>query len=617
MPMPLEGTPERTRPDDTGPDETRAARQDLALGVIGNGSIAALIDGTGRIVWCCLPRFDSDASFCALLSPACDGGDWAIELEHQARAEQEYLPNTAVLVTRLYDRHDNAIEIVDFAPRHRSRGRFYHPVMLARRVRPLHGNPRIRVRIRPLCDYGARQPTTSSGSNHMRFLLSDVVQRLTTDVAVPLIERELFFHLDRPAHFVFGPDETLTTSPADFIHGTLEYTIAYWRDWVRYLSIPYEWQEAVIRAAITLKLCQYEATGAIVAALTTSIPEAPNTSRNWDYRYCWLRDAAFVVRALNRLGATRSMEEYIRYVFNIVSTEGDQEIGPVFGITFERELLEREASGLAGYRGMGPVRIGNDAWRQRQNDVYGSVVVASAQLFFDRRLENPGDERTFQRLESMGRMALRMAEEPDAGLWEFRGRAAVHTYSAAMCWAACDRLAHIATELGLRDRARYWHDEAVALHERISARVWNERLGHFVDAYDGEHLDASLLLLADIGFVRAKDPRFVATVDAIGRALGRGDYLFRYIAPDDFGTPETSFNICTFWYIEALAATGRKRRARLMFEHMLAKRNPLGLLSEDIAPTSGEHWGNFPQTYSLVGLVQTAMRLSRRWEDEL
>jgi GH15 family glucan-1,4-alpha-glucosidase len=280
-------------------------------------------------------------------------------------------------------------------------------------------------------------------------------------------------------------------------------------------------------------------------------------------------------------------------------------------------LPEREAEGLAGYRGMGPVRIGNDAWRQRQNDVYGSVVLASAQLFFDQRLENPGDARTFERLESMGRMALRMAEEPDAGLWEFRGRAAVHTYSAAMCWAACDRLAHIATELGLSERARYWHDEAVALHQRISARIWNERLGHFVDAYDGEHLDASLLLLADIGFVRGRDPRFIATVDAIGKALGRGDYLFRYIAPDDFGTPETSFNICTFWYIEALAATGRKRRARQMFEHMLSQLNPLGLLSEDLAPGTGEHWGNFPQTYSLVGLVQTAMRLSRRWEDEL
>ncbi|KRA33250.1 glucoamylase [Rhodanobacter sp. Root627] len=594
----------------------------LELGVIGNGSVAALIDSHARIVWCCLPRFDDDASFCALLSPTTEGGDWSIELEDFDHAEQYYLQNTAVLVTRLFSRHGDAVEIIDFAPRHRSNGRFYHPVMLARRVSPISGSPRIRVRLRPLCDYGARVAPTTSGSNHIRYLLTSVVQRLTSDVATPLIERGLAFGLDRPAHFIFGPDETLSESPTVFFHLMLERTLEYWREWVRYLSVPYEWQDAVIRAAITLKLCQYEATGAIVAALTTSIPESAGTARNWDYRYCWLRDAAFTVRALNRLGATRTMEEYIRYVFNLIAAQpdpetGDAEIGPVFGITFERELTERQVPSLAGYRGMGPVRVGNDAWRQRQNDVYGSVVLASAQLFFDRRLEHRGDKLTFQRLERMGALALRTAEEPDAGLWEFRGRAAVHTYSAAMCWAACDRLAHIATELGLDDRARYWHDAAVQLHARIEARAWNAELGHFVDAYDGHHLDASLLLLADIGFVEPMDPRFIATVDAIGAALGRGEYLFRYIAPDDFGAPETSFNICTFWYIEALAATGRRDRARAMFEHMLKKRTALGLLSEDLAPDSGEHWGNYPQTYSLVGLIQAAMRLSRRWEDAL
>jgi len=609
MPTPQEETPDTQE----NPEPTSS----LELGVIGNGSVAALIDGRGRIVWCCLPRFDGDASFCALLSPQCEGGDWSIELEDIDRAEQHYMPNTAVLVTRLYDHHGSGVEIVDYMPRFRTRGRFYHPVLIARRVRPIGGSPRIRVRLRPLCKYGSETPQSTSGSNHIRFLLDGVVQRLTSDVSSTMIERGLPFFLEKPAHFVFGPDETLTESPADFIHHTLENTLTYWREWVRNLSVPYEWQEPIIRAAITLKLCQYEATGAIVAALTTSIPESANSGRNWDYRYCWLRDAAFTVRALNRLGATRSMEEYIRYVFNLVAADGDNEIGPVFGITFEHELPETQVASLAGYRGMGPVRVGNDAWRQRQNDVYGSVVLASSQIFFDRRLEHPGDELTFRRLERMGELALRVAETPDAGLWEYRGRAAVHTYSAAMCWAACDRLAHIATELGLDERARYWHDEAVALHARIEARAWNEKLGTFVDAYDGEHLDASLLLLADIGFVNAMDPRFIATVDAIGVALGRGDYLFRYIAPDDFGAPETSFNICTFWYIEALAATGRRERARMMFEHMLAQRNPLGLLSEDIAPANGEHWGNFPQTYSMVGLIQAAMRLSRRWEDAL
>jgi len=323
------------------------------------------------------------------------------------------------------------------------------------------------------------------------------------------------------------------------------------------------------------------------------------------------------VRTLNRLGVTRTMEDYIRYVFNLAVVEGDDEVGPVFGITFERELHERQVEGLAGYRGMGPVRVGNDAWQQRQNDAYGSVVLSSTQLFFDRRIEHRGDAIMFKRLERMGTAALRMAEQTDAGLWEFRGRASVHTYSAAMCWAACDRLAHIATELGLDDRARYWHHEAVELHARIEARAWNEKLGYFVDAYDGENLDASLLLLANIGFIEASDPRFVATVDAIGAALGRGNYLFRYIAPDDFGTPETAFNICTFWYIEALAATGREEQARAMFENMLSKRSALGLLSEDLAPGTGEHWGNYPQTYSLVGMIQAAMRLSRRWEEAL
>jgi len=589
----------------------------LELGVIGNGSIAALIDPRGSIVWGCLPRFDADASFCKLLSPISDGGDWTIEMQDFEHAEQHYVPNTAVLVTRLFDKHGGAVEIVDFAPRTRANGRLYYPVMLARKVSPLSGSPRIRVLLRPLCDYGASPPQTTSGSNHIRYLLSDVVQRLTSDVATPLIERQLPFSLDRPAHFVFGPDETLSESPADFIHLALERTQEYWREWVRNLSIPYEWQDAVIRAAITLKLCQYEATGAIVAALTTSIPEAPDTARNWDYRYCWLRDSAFTVRTLNRLGVTSSMEDYIRYVFNLAVVEGDDEVGPVFGITFERELHERQVEGLAGYRGMGPVRVGNDAWQQRQNDAYGSVVLSSAQLFFDRRIEHRGDAIMFKRLERMGTAALRMAEQTDAGLWEFRGRASVHTYSAAMCWAACDRLAHIATELGLDDRARYWHHEAIELHARIEARAWNEKLGYFVDAYDGENLDASLLLLANIGFIEASDPRFVATVDAIGASLGRGNYLFRYIAPDDFGTPETAFNICTFWYIEALAATGRKEQARAMFENMLSKRNALGLLSEDLAPGSGEHWGNYPQTYSLVGMIQAAMRLSRRWEEAL
>ena len=586
----------------------------LDLGIIGNGSIAALVDAGARIVWGCMPAFDGDPAFCALLSPTLGpGGDYSIELQDCVASEQHYIPNTAVLRTVLRDGNGGAVEITDFAPRWRRHERFFRPVMLMRRLRPLSGSPRIRVLVRPLADYGARIPDITWGSNHVRYLLSGFTLRLTSDVPVRMIRDALPFVLDRDVHLVLGPDETLTEPVGAYVRQAEESTIDYWREWTRYLSIPLEWQDAVIRSAITLKLCQYEDTGAIVAAITTSIPDAPHTVRNWDYRYCWLRDAAFVVRALNRLGATRTMEDYLRYLANLATFESGS-LQPLYGIGFETELTEEEVPSLAGYRGMGPVRRGNLAWLQKQHDVYGSVVLAATQLFFDQRLDTPGDATTFARLEPVGERAFELYEHPDAGLWEFRGRAETHTYSAAMCWAACDRLGKIATHLRLPERAAYWHGRAEQMHARIMEATVDQERGHFVDAFGGHRLDASLLLLADLGFVAADDPRFIATVDAIGRELKRGDALFRYTAPDDFGVPETSFTICTFWYIDALAAIGRKDEARGMFERLLAKRNPLGLLSEDLA-FDGEPWGNFPQTYSHVGLIIAAMRLSRPWRD--
>ncbi|MBD7987937.1 glycoside hydrolase family 15 protein [Luteimonas sp. Sa2BVA3] len=585
----------------------------LDLGLVGNGSIAALVDARACVNWCCIPAFDGDPAFCALLSPRAGGGDYAIELEDFESATQEYVKNTAILRTVLRDRHGGAVEITDFAPRWRQHGRFYRPVMLVRRLRPLSGRPRIRVVLRPLANYGADVPAQTWGSNHVRYLLPDFTLRLTSDVPVRLLRESLPFELDGERHLVLGPDETLAQPVDGFARSAERQTLEYWRDWVRYLSIPLEWQDAVIRSAITLKLCQYEETGAIVAAITTSIPEAPHSQRNWDYRYCWLRDSAFVVRALNRLGATRTMEGYLRYVLNLAT--GADGLQPLYGIAFEKELEEHEVPDLAGYRGMGPVRRGNLAWVQRQHDVYGSVVLAATQLFFDQRLARPGDIDAFHRLEPVGEQAWALYDQPDAGIWEFRGRAEVHTYSSVMCWAACDRLARIATHLGLAARAAHWRGRADAMREAILARAWDAELGHFVESAEGRRLDASLLLLAELGFVDADDPRFVATVEAIGTQLRRGDGLFRYIAPDDFGSPETSFTICSFWYIDALAAIGRVDEARQQFESLLARRNHLGLLSEDMAFEDGEAWGNFPQTYSHVGVVIAAMRLSRPWSD--
>jgi len=464
-----------------------------------------------------------------------------------------------------------------------------------------------------LADWGAREPESTWGSNHIRWLLPDFTLRLTTDVPVRFVRDGLPFVLNHPVHLVLGVDESLIRSLTGYVQEAYERTEEYWREWVRYLSVPLDWQEAVIRSAITLKLCQYEDSGAIIAAMTTSIPEAPHTPRNWDYRYCWLRDAAFVVRALNRLGATRTMEQFIGYIFNIATTDGTMQ--PLYGIGFESQLEEHEVESLQGYRGMGPVRRGNLAWIQKQHDVYGSVVLASTQLFFDLRLKDQGDSHTFRKLEPLGERAYALHNVPDAGLWEFRGRAEVHTYTAAMCWAACDRLAKIADRLDLQDRRLYWRTRADELRERVLGGAWSEERGHFTDTLGGHRLDASLLLLSDIGIIDAMDPRFVATVEVIGRELKHGDSLYRYIAADDFGEPETSFTICTFWYIDALAAIGRKDEARLMFERILDRRNHLGLLSEDLAFENGEAWGNFPQTYSHVGLIIAAMRLSRSWQE--
>lgn len=590
----------------------------LDLALIGNSSVAALIDRLATVVWACLPRFDGDPMFCSLLrepTPSEDFGFFAVEIDDFARAEQSYIANTAVLATRLIDSRGGAVEIVDFAPRFRQFGRMFCPMMLLRQVRPLAGSPRIRVRLKPACEYGARRPGVTWGSNHLRFVGPDHVVRVTTDCSITAIVEDLPFVPQDAVSFLLGPDETLQGSAAEVWRRFFDETLSYWRDWVRYLGVPFEWQEEVIRAAITLKLNAFEDTGAIVAAVTSSIPEAPASGRNWDYRYCWIRDAYFVVGALNRLGATKTMERYLGYIVNIAAGATGNRLQPVYRINGQASLEEREVVSLPGYRGMGPVRVGNQAYRQVQHDVYGSAVLAATHVFFDKRLTHPGDETLFRHLEVLGEQAARLFDRPDAGPWELRGRERVHTFSSLMCWVACDRLAKIALQLGLRARAEHWRSCADRIHRVICERAWSARRSSFVAAFDGEDLDASLLLLHELGFLRAGDPRFAATVGAVERELRRGDFVFRYSEPDDFGVPDHAFMVCTFWYIDALAALGRRDEAHAMFESMLACRNRHGLLSEHIDPRTHELWGNFPQTYSMVGLIHSAMRLSIPWDE--
>jgi len=588
----------------------------LENGLIGNSTIGALIDGRGRIVWACLPRFDSDPVFCRLLNPGQDdhAGAFGIELADFAHAQQEYVRHTAVLRTRLHDSHGGCIEITDFAPRFKLHGRIFHPSMLVRRVTLVSGNPRITIRVDPRFEYGEVKPVITFGSHHIRYVGPSNVLRLTTNASIHALLERRSIHLHDPLTFILGPDETVQHAVADVGRDFFDQTIAYWKDWVRTIFVPVDWQDEVIRAAITLKLNAFDDTGAIIAAMTTSIPEHPGSGRNWDYRFCWLRDSYFVVNALNRLGATTTMERYISYILNVVSAAEGGTLQPVYGITGENQLIERFAPSLAGYRGMGPVRVGNQAYEQIQHDVYGSAVLAATHMFFDSRLQHTGDTNLFLQLEPLGHKAIANYNQPDAGIWELRGSKRIHTYSSVMCWAACDRLARIAVRLDLAERAAFWRDAADRIHDEICANAWDNTRQAFMASWGGDSLDASLLLLNEFSFLSAEDPRFVATVNAIESELKRGDFIFRYVEQDDFGHPENAFLVCTFWYVYALQALGRRDEARATFERLLACTSKLGLLSEDIDPVTGEQWGNFVQTYSMVGLVNCALRLSRRWD---
>lgn len=590
----------------------------LDLWPIGNCQVSALVDRAGRFVWACVPRVDGDPVFSSLLDsnrPSAEGarGFWEIDLEDCVDTQQHYARNTPILVTRHADAAGNAIEVIDFCPRIYRHGRMYRPVAFARIVRPVSGSPRIKVRLRPSRDWGASAPETTRGSNHIRYILTDTTLRLTTSAPIGWIESERLFRVERPLHFFLGPDESFVGDIGDALDTMLEHTTQEWRHWVRALATPVEWQDAVIRSAITLKLCQHEETGAIVAALTTSVPEHADSQRNWDYRYCWIRDAYYTVQALNRLGALDVLETYLEYLRNIVDNAKGGHIQPLYGVGGEARLVERVAPHLDGYRGMGPVRVGNQAYEQIQHDAYGQIILSNAQAFFDQRLFRMAGEEDFRALERVGELAWQVHDKPDAGLWELRTKSHVHTYSVAMCWAACDRLANAARALALPEREAFWRDRALQIRARIESEAWREDTQRISATFGGDDLDASLIQLLDLRFVSPDDPRFQGTLRAVEQGLRRGSHMLRYATEDDFGLPHTAFNVCTFWLIEALWLTGRTEDARELFEEMLSRRTRAGLLSEDIDPVTGELWGNYPQTYSLVGIINCAALLSRPW----
>jgi GH15 family glucan-1,4-alpha-glucosidase len=591
----------------------------LDFGLIGNCQISALIDRAAKVIWCCMPRLDSPSVFGALLDRD-QGGDWSIEPVLSAgdscEIKQRYLSNTNVLATTFILGADCQFEVIDFAPRYRRMDEIYRPPQIIRVIRPICGIPQIIVRCRPRFDYGRSEPRVSQLSSAVRFESShsgDYTAYLSTDAPVSYVLNAVPFQLRESKHFVFSYGEPFNGAFRFEIDEQLERTMAYWRSWVKHCNIPFEFQNEVIRSALALKLHIFEDTGAIIAATTTSLPEGPEQGRTWDYRYCWLRDAYFVVTALNRLGQFEEMEQFISYLQNICSSEPLGSIQPVYGIDGKKDLIEREMSGMTGFRGYGPVRVGNAAYKMEQYDVYGEMVLAIAPTFFDRRLDRIDLEQVFKNVHQLVVQAIHCFDLPDAGIWEFRGEKKHSVFSKLMNWAAVDRGISIAVQMGRRDLVSEWVPVRERMRNQIEHQGWNEVSGFYSQSYGSNSPDAANLLLGELGFISYRHPRFQRMLDAYEKNLRVGRGVYRYRTPDDFGTPRTTFTVCAFWMADALWGAGRMADARALFSAVISHANHLGLLSEDMDPETGELWGNFPQTYSHVGLINTAMRISQSW----
>jgi GH15 family glucan-1,4-alpha-glucosidase len=581
------------------------------LGLVGNCQFSALIRRDGAVVWSCMPRFDAPPVFAALLDPV-QGGAFHICPAGGEHGKQRYLHNTNVLET-VFETPDGSFRIIDFAPRFIQFERSFRPVKLVRIVEPLAGTPRIRASCDPILGWERSRPRRELGSNHVSYHGYDVELRLTTDAPLSYLGGEPFALTQRRS-FVLAWDAPVEEPLEPLCDRFLRETTRYWRTWVKHCEIPPLYQEEVIRSALALKLHCFEDTGAIVASMTTSIPEAPGSGRTWDYRYCWLRDAFYTLGAFRLLGHFEEREQFLHFLLNVASSAPALDLAPLYRIDGKSDLDERLLDAWPGYAGEGPVRVGNQAGVHRQHDVFGEMVLALTPLFVDARFEEQVTPPVLDLVVRLANKAIEVAGQPDAGIWEYRSDWRPQTFSALMCWAAADRMSRIC-RTHLPGQADAFHTAA----ERIRAEVLlcgiDPARGCLVADYGGKEVDAALLQAVMLRFLPPDDARMRATVDAVRADLEADGWLRRYRTNDGFGVPQMAFTLCTLWLVEALAHTGRRDQAGALLDRVRTIHSPLGLLSEDLDPKTGTMWGNFPQAYSHVGMIHAAFAASPRWSD--
>jgi GH15 family glucan-1,4-alpha-glucosidase len=576
-------------------------------GIIGDLHTIALVGTDGTIDWYCPDRFDAPSVFGALLDRR-KGGYWRIAPACPAESKQLYFPDTNVLLTRFLSEKGVA-EVIDFMP-------IGQPARLVRRVLGIKGEMPLRLEVEPRFDYARADHETTVDDKGAVFASPDLTLCLNSPVGLEKTERGVTATFtvgsEQSVSFVLGEDRCVYEEAE--VRELFNETIEFWRRWLHQSRYRGRWRESVHRSALTLKLLTYMPTGAIVAAPTTSLPEQLGGERNWDYRYTWIRDAAFSLYALLRLGFTGEAGAFMEWLtdrFRESQGRGEGPLQIMYGIDGRADLDEIVFDHLEGYRGSFPVRVGNGAATQLQLDIYGELM-DSAYLY--NKHGTPIYHEAWEALAGLIDWVCDNWDQADEGVWETRGGRQPFTYSRLMCWVAVERAIRVATQRGLPADHVRWSGARDAIYHQIMEKGWNPEREAFTQHYNTDVLDASVLLMPLTKFVSPVDPRWLSTLDAIGRELVTDSLVYRYNAsasPDGLEGEEGTFSICTCWYVEALSRAGRLDEARLAFEKMLTHGNHLGLFSEEVGPT-GEALGNFPQAFTHLALISAATNLDRQ-----
>ena len=588
-------------------------KNNLNYGVIGNCRTAALISERGSIEWLCFPDFDSPSVFAALLDRT-KGGSFGFDVPDGYAVRQSYVPHTNILSTR-FASDEGEFEVLDYMPCYRSfEKEHYLPAELYRYIRFVKGRPRFRIRYDPAPNYAQGEvrirrtagfiESYSSADNKDR-------QYLYSSIPLQAVAGREEIRLEKDEFLLLSYNEKVI--PIDIEREKIEYcrTLVYWLNWTNRTRQYTCYNEVVERSMLVLKLLSYY-NGAMLAALTTSLPETVGGVRNWDYRFCWLRDASMSIETMFRVGHTGAARRFMKFIQSSFMSRPDYQI--MYGIRGERKLTEVILEHLDGYKGSKPVRIGNDAYHQKQNDSFGYLMDLVWQYY--RLMPGTLDEieDMWERVKSILATVAEEWRNPDKGIWEIRGEEQHFVSSKVMCWVALDRGARIAAKLGKEEFAARWREEAEAIRRDVMEHGWKSEIQSFSQAYGNLALDSSLLLMEPYGFIAANDPHYRKTVEAVRKALFRKGLMYRYNSEDDFGVPSSAFTMCTFWLIRALFVTGQRNEAKTLFSQVLRYGNHLGLFSEHLDFDTKEQLGNFPQAYSHLAIVNTALLFAEEKE---